>query len=284
MAENKKTTELSITRSSENAPYLHLLLQSSLTRETKERKLYYSTLPSTGASLKELVEREFKIPVCVQTASFNSNIIQEDTKLNYLRVQEGDTIVIEYPYEIDTQLYIELKSDIVKVLSLLKTIIPKIAASGKVASDIHNMLKSDCKSVGNVLINLADDDQFVNTTSGMPEVGQLFFIHNGGLKVLVELYKLLHLLPWHQLPMDVQQFEHSCLYFMCALNLTIGTRYLLLREGALQCVLKSLLRIKLEPMQYISVSEPLADPLASKRMSNWILGEAIAGAILSIGK
>ena len=266
--------------------HLHILLQSSLTKETKERKLHYSTLPLTGANLRELIEREFKIPSCVQTLSFNSNIIQEGTKLEYLRVQEGDTIVVEYPYDIDTQFYLKLISKLVKIVSSLKCTIPKIAASGKVTEAIRDnipRINNDCKSVRSAILSLKDK-QLVNYSNGMPRVDQLYFIHNGGLKVLVELYRLLHLLPWHQLPMGAQKLELSCLSFVCTLSVTIGTRYLLLQEGALQCVLKSLLRVKLKPLQSISVTEPLVDPSGSTRQSTWLLGETIATAILVAGK
>ena len=264
--------------------YLHILLQSSLTKETKERKLRYSTLPLTGANLKELIEREFKIPSCVQTLSCNSNIIQEDTKLEYLRVQEGDTIVVEYPYDIDTRLYLELISKLDKIVSSLKHAIPKIAASGVVTEDVHYMLKADCMSVRDTMMALLGDKQFVNVSTGMPEVGQLYFVYHGGIKILVQLCKVLHQLPWHQLPITAQELERSCLFFMSYLSLTIGTRYLLLQEGALQCVLKSLLCVKLEPLQYVRSTKHLADPFGTKTQSNWLLSEVILGAICVIGK
>lgn len=274
-----------------STPYLRLLLRSSLAKESKERKLYCSTLPLlTGAGLKELVEREFKIPVCVQAVSFNSNIIQEDTKLSYLRIQEGDMIEIEYPREVDTLFYLELISKITKIFSSLRHAMPKIAAAGgvMVTDDIHDVMlqvNRDCKSIRSAIMNLIKDrEHFVSYSTGMPGVDQLYFLHNGGLKVLVDLCKLLHMLPWHQLPMDAQQLERSSLSLICTLSLTLGTRYLLIQEGALQCVLKSLLRVKLEPLQYVSISEPLADPSGSERLSNWLLGDTIATAILVAGK
>ncbi len=71
-------------------------LFSSHTKDTESQTISLSP-PVTITRIKEEVEENFNIPVCVQSLSYDSCPLNDDASLEATRIRSGDTLNITYP-------------------------------------------------------------------------------------------------------------------------------------------------------------------------------------------
>lgn len=265
----------------EESVCFHVLLRATVDGVVKKGKVTFSRFPKTGAEFKREVERQYHVPVCVQMLSFHTSAICDNTRLKSLKVQEGDTIEISYPAEAEIEYFTMLLNTLTRIISSLKQTLPQLLDGAEITGEMHNHLLPDCDAFSQDSSHI---EYFSVFPMGTPNANQLYFIHNNGLTLLVEMYELLHLLSWHQLPLEVQELEYACLKVMWNFSATLGIRRLLMARGVLQCTFHSLMRVKVEPTKHIAIGQPLADLFGSVRYSTYVLAETIYAAIVAIGK
>ena len=268
-------------RGEENGLYFHLLLKSTVEDTVKKGKITFSCYPKTGLQFKREVESQYKVPVCVQALSFQTNRICDSTRLRALKIQEGDTIEVLYTAEAEIEYLSSFINTLTRIVSLLRTILPELLDGAEITSDMHDLLLNDCYAFSQDPSHI---DYFSVFPMGSPNANQLYFIHNGGLSLLLDMYELLHLLPWHQLPIEVQELEYASIRIIWNFSATLGIRRLLMHRGVLERIFLSLLRAKVEPFKQVAIKETLADPFGTPRYSTYVLAETIYAAIVAIGK
>lgn len=215
--------------SSDNEPMsyqFHVILKSQKNSERRDKEITLSRYPKTGIELMKQLEVKFHIPVCVQDLYFYTTQIHSETKLKKLRIQHGDTLRLEYPSEADIDYFSSLIETLTRIMCVLNVVVDKISHGFPITQEMHQSLQLDCTSFTGDCIPLR---YFSVYPTGTPNSNQLYFIHSGGLKVLLVVYELIHQLPWHKLPMELQELEFSCLQIIWNFSATLGVRQLILQ-------------------------------------------------------
>ena len=201
-------------------------LKSQLTGERKYKEIVLDRYPRTGLELKKHFETNFNIPVCVQNLLFYNTTIHDNTILKKLRLQHGDTLHLDYSSEVDIEYFTGLINTLSRILAILHVVITELESGADITEEMHDKLETDCMAFTGDCIPLRYFSVF---PTGTPNANQLYFIHNNGLHLLLQLYKLIHKLSWECLPFELQELEFSCLQIIWNFSATLGIRYLILQ-------------------------------------------------------
>lgn len=79
-----------------NRVVFHVELFCTVSSQTSNHTISFSDLPKTGLSIKENVEDQFSIPVCVQSLDYDAGPLSDDANLEQLRIRSGDRFVVRY--------------------------------------------------------------------------------------------------------------------------------------------------------------------------------------------
>ena len=260
---------------------LNVILKSSRDCDTKQRPLVVPGYPLTGMALKRHIQKKFNIPMCIQTLSFSSQVVQDCTSLRALYLQHGDTVQVDYMMDADIEYFSDLINTLIRIRTLLQAIVPDISSGASITYAMHQKLQTDCASFTSDCVPLR---YFTVFPTGTPNANQLYFLDLGGLKVLLDIYKLVHKLPWHKLPGELQDLEYACLQIIWNFSATLGIRQLIVQDGVMELVFKTFNRTKIEPYNQIKISEPLLDVFLSVHHSVSMLAEAVYASLVVIGK
>ena len=204
----------------------HVILKSQKNGEKRNKLITLSRYPKTGIELMKQLEVQFHVPVCVQDLYFYTTQIHTETKLKKLRVQHGDTLHLEYPSEADIDYFSSLIGTLARIMCVLHDVVDKISHGLPITQEMHQLLQVDCISFTGDCIPLR---YFSVYPTGTPNSNQLYFINSSGLSALLVVYELIHQLPWHKLPWELQELEFSCLQIIWNFSATLGVRQLILK-------------------------------------------------------
>lgn len=209
------------------SPYtLSVVLESQQNGHKKIEEISLTTYPKTGVDLKRQIETRFHIPVCIQHLQFYNTTIHDDSNLKKLRIQHGDTLHLQYPSEVDIDYFSTLIRTLSCISTILHRVVPELLNGEDITEDMHELLEADCIAFTGDSIPLK---YFSVYPTGTPNANQLYFIHNNGLHLLLEVYRIIHQLPWHGLPTELQELEFSCLQIIWNFSATLGIRQLILQ-------------------------------------------------------
>ena len=257
---------------------------TNATESVKERTVCLERYPSTGRALKLAIERQLSVPACVQTLRFNTQLIRNSTRLKRLRVQDGDTFILHYPAEADVDYLSDIIDTLTRILAVLRVAMDSLTQNKWIDGATHSDLARECDgfSPDNIFLLIKSFSTVVLT--GIPNANLLYFIDRGGLKLLLEIYSLLHCLQWHQLPYELQQLEYSCLQIIWKFSATLGIRRLVLRPDIINQVFQSLMRTSIHRNEQICLPGMLADTGVLPERSRYMLAEAMYAALVVVGK
>lgn len=205
---------------------LHIILKSTQTTDKRSEEVTLPSYPRRGIDLKKHIESRYHIPTCVQQIKFYGVDIEDSTILRTLRLQHGDTLHIQYTISVDIEYFSSLISTLTRINEILEVVIPELLDSGDITDEMHDLIEGDCLAFTGDSIPL---QYFSVYPTGIPNANQLYFIHNNGLQLLLDLYRSMHRLPWHWLPIELQQLEFSCLQIIWNFSATLGIRQLILQ-------------------------------------------------------
>lgn len=266
---------------SENPCEFQLSLHATDSTWERNVLLTLERFPRKGEDLKRAIERKLHIPMCVQTVLFNQQHVCDDHILERLSLRDGDDLIVEYSSVADIEYFSDLLSRLLRIENLVQCVLLNMSPGQIWDVEQHAQLQAECEPFTLSSIPLRYFSVF---PSGIPNSNQLYFIHNGGLKLLMELYSKLHQVPWNHLPAELQEVEFSCLQIVWNFSATLGVRYLILTEGIMDYIFKSLMRTEVRPYEPISLPGPLRDPFVHQARSAYILAESIYAAVVIIGK
>ena len=186
--------------------------------------------------VKKQVEKQFSIPVCVQTVSYNGHTLKSNIKLSDLRVRNGDTFCVMYCAKGDC-------ADLMNTITWLRQLSSAMASGGSDADLI------DIAEIGiqqELLENLHEfftlyDDPFSRTY-----VNKLFFADNGGVSVILKVYEFLLQKTWNQMEEQLKYLECFIIGALWWFADTLPLCRILIQHNIIQMVTKSLLRVRLE--------------------------------------
>lgn len=260
---------------------LTVILSSTHCKEKEEKMLSLPGYPVTGIALKNQIQAKFNIPVCVQTLFFSSQVIKDNTLLNSLYLQHGDVIEVEYIMNADIEYFSDLVGTLLRIKELLCDIVADLLSGAPITYAMHQRLQVDCGAFTNDCVPLRYFSVF---PTGSPNANQLYFLNLGGLSLLIDIYKALHELPWHMLPHELQSLEYSCLQVIWNFSATLGIRQMIVEQGVMDLVFKTMNRAKIVPNEHLQLPEPLADKFLPPQHSLNTLAESVYASLVVTGK
>ena len=259
----------------------NLIMTSTHANERTERVFSIPGYPTTGQALKDQIQSKFSIPACVQNLSFSSLPIRDSTCLKSIYLQHGDTVHVNYSMNADVEYFTVLISTLQRINHVLDDVIPELISGAPITSAMHQRLQTDCGAFTSDCVPLRYFSVF---PTGTPNANQLYFLSLDGLDLLVTIYKLLHQLPWHQLPLELQDLEYACLQIIWNFSATLGVRQLIVDNGVMEMVFKTMNRAKIVPYEHLKLSKPLSDKFLPLHRSISTLAEVVYAAIVVTGK
>ena len=249
---NRSPREEVASEDDENTIVLSVILNCELTKSSDTVQLHFKSPPITPLELKKRIEEKFSIPSCVQTLHYQSIILKDSDKLQHTHFQSGDTFIINYPIEGNCEMVQNVIQWLREILELFQTIEesdflpdeerdPLLSSYLRKAEDLIWSGKRD----GTVL-DLCRH-LFYQWEDKRTYINKLFFRHEGGLDVLMNVYGLLVSKDWGGFGIDSEPhiyLENCCIQAIVNYTGTIPLCRQVFQLGALELCLQTLLRKK----------------------------------------
>ena len=180
--------------------------------------------------IKQYLEDKHNVPVCMQTLRHRSVVLNEDTSIRSLRLRAGDELHVSYYAAAECE---EVRSVIKRLESLDK---------------FCEFEENDTipQYMDDRVLEFLSFDLFFPWVSPVKRANKQFFIANGGLSVLMELYRITLRHTWVKLPLELKVFELDLLSALWNLSETIPFRHAILKEDGLAMCMKSLVRVEVD--------------------------------------
>lgn len=213
---------------------------------TEDKRLRRETIifpagPTTILNIKEKVEEQFGIPVCVQSLTYEAHHYLDSTDLEKAGIRAEDRVLVRYTSQGDCQL-------INDVVEWLKAVWEHLQLEPPTSSPQQSAKLRELFSVENDeehLCKLAFE-YFLPWLNARKHANKCHFIYNDGLKIMTKIYAALHQKPWNKSTRELQYMEwriNSVLWNLCE---TFDLRRSIVRCGGLNLCINSLLRQKLD--------------------------------------
>ncbi len=112
---------------------------------------------------------------------------------------------------------------------ILKDVVPALVSGAPIINTMHQRLQTDCEALTFDCVSLRYLSVFPTGTSN---TNQLYFLSLGGLDLLVNIYRLIHQLPWHKFSTTIT---------------TVGVRQMIVDNGIMEMVFKTMNRGEIAP-------------------------------------
>ena len=213
---------------------------------------------SSVQQIKKYFEDKYDIPVCLQTIRHNSVVLKQDTPVASLRLRHEDELHLTYYAVAECQ-------SVSRVIEWLGDLEDHFEESSIPYSFLDQRVLKDLSF-----------DLFFPWESATKRANRHFFIVNGGLKMLMRLYKVILRFEWTNNDAAIKILEFDMLSALWNLSEAVLFRHAILEEGGLSMCIESLLRVS------VNGSEPLEVPSAvpsEEAMLSFLIHETIQRAI-----
>ena len=225
-----------------NLCLLRLAQNPEKSSSLRELELPYDT--RVVLDVKRYIENEFSIPVCVQTLRLASAVLRDDTPLSSLRLRSGDTLHVSYYAAAECE---QLRY----VIHWLERLVSSLREEGVPSRRNFSERRRSAVTGDNLLVHLGR--LFLPWGSPEKRANKLFFVQNGGLELMLQLFSLLLTQPWTEMPLQLKRIEYKLLSTLWNLCETYKIRHEVLRRGGLSMCLQSLLQVE------VRSGEPIVD-------------------------
>ena len=181
--------------------------------------------PRTGKQLKELIESNLQIPVCVQKLFFHSQPVLDNQCLLSLYLRDGDVITVEYTTQADLKEIVKIIQIMDDAVNFIENHKYELQNSSNETMNVDNTIRP--QQVEHLR------DYFDPYISEKVTANRLCFVHNNGIQVAVKLHRLLSSLSWDQMPVEMQKMECSVLKILWHLSSKFGIRCLIFKQPEL---------------------------------------------------
>ncbi len=203
----------------------------------KEKTLILTTSPKTGLQLKEVIEKELQIPVCVQKIFFDTVCVSDKSQLC---LRQEDVLTVEYTTEADTK---EIHELIEKIQTMTSELMDKLQELS-----LDTTLSMDPETIHSLIQNC-----FRTMTPERGRANRLHFIHNHGIEIVHDLYRVLSSIHWSLMNYDLLSLERATLTILCDVSSLIGARCMLLRQpNVIKHLCLSALKKDIVPYQHVT--------------------------------
>ena len=252
---------------SQPANTLDLVLHCERSEVAEHRTVEYPNRPrALVRDVKLEIERAHSIPCCVQTLLYDSHTLSDDSALDACCIRSGDTLHVRYPSEGDCKAILEITSWMGLLLAALKQEDPSSVRRPSDGLEILLMV-----GIENEFMKNLANEHFSPWLDAKKYINKVYFVHNGGLDIIMRLYALLLRQPWSKCHIKLKYMERQILSVLWNFTETFALRRRVNQHGGVELVIKSLLRKTLVKGEAIKDKDcPEAD---------WILVETIHSAV-----
>ncbi len=232
----------------------------------------------TIATIKEKVEENFNIPVCVLSLSYDSCPLNDDASFEAMRIRSGDTLHITYPTKGNCK---EIKAIVTwfeQVRDFLLTEDPTISNT-RFSLEFNDLLTYgiDQQLMENVAFKYFDSQQ--------EHVNKLYFVSCGGLKIVMDVYAALLRHPWNDGLTVLKYVQCRILDILWSFSWaeTFELCRRIVSHNGLELCIQSLLREKVIAGEYIA-DKNNSENQRNRHTSSRMLVENIEGALRLLSK
>ena len=213
-------------------------LHCTKTNLTEEGEIKLESPPHTQDILdvKKQVEKQFSIPVCVQTVSYNGHTLKNNIKLSDLRVRNGDTFHVEYLAKGDC-------TDLMNTITWLGQL-SSAMASGRSDADLINVAEIGIQQ--GLLDNFETFFSPWADPTSRTYVNKLFFVDKSGIDVILRVYEFLLQKNWNEMDEQLKSLECFAIGSLWSFAQTFPLRHILIQHNVIPMLTRSLLRVRLE--------------------------------------
>ena len=214
--------------------FYSLVLHCTKTNHSEIKEIYFDTPPVNTLEIKEQIQKQFSISVCVQVLSFDGYTLKDDDKLSLLRIRNRDTLCVEYLAKANC-------SDINATVTWLKQLCSALDSN---SPDYHSIIRYGIQY--QIIESL--DDYFISwsDSSGVSYANKLHFVYNGGFKLLMEVYAAILRKSWQEMSTNMKYVEQWIPSILWSFVETFSLRRLVFLHNGIQMCSQSLLRVKVE--------------------------------------
>ena len=201
-------------------------------------------MPLRVKDLKHCIEQEYSIPACCQSLVLENVTLEDRLELESYRVRDGDTIRVDYVSDGDVAEILDVVYHMTCSYRFIASIQDDLSHS-RASHDLNTLVNREVRysKVGSL-----PEIYFTPCASERAEANRKLFIQCGGLDMLCKLHGLLLRQPWCRTPLMMQYLEHAILRTYWNITAAFTVRMHVLRyPSALQCILRSFLRLRLDP-------------------------------------
>lgn len=227
----------------------NLELFCTLTGHTLHRSLSFpeKSPPKTVAELKDKIEENFSIPVCVQKLKYEDHLLGDGTSLEMMKIRSEDTFHVAYSSEGNCKEIFGIVTWFGVIRESLATTIP--SKTIPISAELRDLIYYgyDEELVDDLaykyLFPWLDPKKYTN---------RLYFVQSGGLEAMMDVYAALHQNTWKDTVLLLKYLENGIIRVLWNLSETFQLRRQIMshRDGLGMCM-KSLLRQDLEERKAI---------------------------------
>ena len=185
-------------------------LVNTTSNKLQEVILKMDNIPEMVRELKEALQEQFQIPIYDQVMIFGAEQLDDENRLEYYRLKDGDLLTVEYTSTVDIKSFRLLLKDLKDATSFLKDVQSKLSLKN-VSSDFRQHLSQ--------MLHVSDIAQRVEDLYDKPTCTRTdrvalstFLIHSRELPLIDELHSMLANLPLSTLcHVDLLQLERTLL-------------------------------------------------------------------------
>ena len=232
------------------ATIFNLELNCTSRKDTTCETLQVNHFPSSVLELKEAIQFQFSIPVCVQQIAYQFAILADGDSLKERNIRSGDTFSVSYLCEGECKYIMEIVEWIQDILKHVK--IEQESNEPDIGSKTDKVIAGGMQAGHDGALTL----ELFDWLDAKSYVNKLFFEMVGGLTVVRSLWKKMQALQWKEMPLTFKFLESFTAHIYANFGETVALRRVLLKCGALEMCIKSFLRIKL------SRGQPIEDKIS----------------------
>ena len=187
-------------------------LVNTTSNKLQEVILKMDYFPEMVRELKEALQEQFQIPIYDQVVIFGAEQLDDEKRLEYYRLKDGDLLTVEYTSTVDIKSFRLLLKDLKDATSFLRDPdVQRKLSLGNTSLDFRQHLSQ--------MLHVSDIAQRVDNKPSMSDMDRvalgIFLIHSGELPLIDELHCILVNFPLSRLcHVDLLRLERTLLYIL----------------------------------------------------------------------
>jgi hypothetical protein len=235
----------------EDQVVLNVLLNCELTKSSETKQVHFQSLPITPLEIKKKIEEDFSIPSCVQTLHYQSMILKDSDQLQHTHFRSGDTFTVDYPIEAECEVIQKTFKWLKEVFELLKYITEESISSPADDEEPDSLISSNLETLildgeRDTIVEALTWSLFGQSKKKKTLMNRTYFLHIGGLDVLMKVYGILVSKEWGELGIERRfhiYLENVCSRAICG-NAAHSSphQHQVVKLGGLEMCMKAVLR------------------------------------------